>query len=691
MQELRAIRIIPGTKITHDRVGKDIKTFPYSECLEKGIPCAIPAMENGLVIIDIDVPSETHKYDGTLWWKSFCLQHPIPATFTVLTKSGGFHLYYRIPEVIRPSFDPPGSLALGVDIKYDGYGVCPPTDGYKVINGHHTEIAMLPPEILAEMEKKKKDIPTTHEVSPELQGMRRDFTEEQIVSLRHMISTMVQPNFALTRDQWRDGIFSIKSGTQGDYQLGLELAKMWTFNQGYVKGDEYEAESIYEKASCEGPIGPGTIFSIINELTRKEGKLTQAQIVGMPLTDIATAGGLLLEFSKDGRPKMELSENNVATIIDKILPKEDLYYDTRMDQYILKGEPVDETYIANTLVPSIQHPTSGLALEKFKKSLIISGIDTLMYQRAVDPHLEWLKGLKWDGVNRLETFFIDYFGVDDTPYHRILGKNFWTSVAARGLSPGCKVDSMLVLEGGEGIKKSTFVEFVGGKYTYVPSESRPFKSLDCIRQMHQAVVVELPELIGLIGESDEMVKAILSQPFDTIRALYARKAIKRKRGFVFIGTTNSRVYLSKGTGSRRFWPLRIPDHLKELNLVAMQVVRDQLFAEGAHLFNSGYEYWEMPKEYRDPEVTKRQHGLSFSRLLNEAIGGAEETTLLQCFTECSKNGLMPKLLNTYAELKIKDALEELGYVEIHEGARTVWRKNIFKREEQPVNILEGLL
>lgn len=685
--DLKAIRIIPGTKVTHDRQGDMERFFPYSEVLKHNIPAAIPCKPNGIVIIDVDVPGPTHKHDGTQWWKSFVQTHGIPATYTVATPSGGFHFYYRLPDHVKDTFAAPGSLALGVDVKWDGYGICPPTNGYQAIFGDLYNLTIVPPALLAEMENARvNNVTKQHHATPETQGIRKTFSDEQVTSLKTSIQ-WIQQNAVLTRDQWRDGIFSIKAGAFDRMDLAEELVTMWSYNKSYVPGDEAVAVDMLHKADEYGNVGPGTIFAIIKEIMQAHGHELQTATFGLSLFDIATQQGLHLDHDKKGRAVIEPSESNVSAIVSAILPPQDLYYDVRQDLYVYKGQVCDEGAIVNSVIPAIQHPTSGFGLGKFRKNVIQAGIETLLFHRQVDPHKDFLKRVQWDGVHRLDKFFSHFFGVPDNEYHSRLGKNFWAALAARGLNPGVKFDSVLILEGGEGIRKSSFVEFVGGEYTYVPSEDHPFKSLDCLRQMHQSVVVELPELIGLIGESSEVIKARLAQPYDNLRSLYAKKATKRLRGFIFIGTTNSSIYLNETDGVRRFWPLKIPPHLKSLDLETMKLHREQLFAEGKELYQSGYDFWFMPENLLTPIVREKQHGRSFNHFLTEITLTLGSFTTLQIFNELAKNGIVSKKLTTATELRIKQGLEEIGFELRYEQGLFLWA-----RKQDPVkDLFKGLL
>jgi hypothetical protein len=123
MKDLRAIRVIPNTKISHDYSGDKINTFSYYDLCERGTEAVgIPARQNGLIIVDIDVPGERRKVDGRHWWTAFCQEHNIPKTYTVGTPSGGEHYYFQLPITINEIlFNPPARLAEGVDLKWNGW------------------------------------------------------------------------------------------------------------------------------------------------------------------------------------------------------------------------------------------------------------------------------------------------------------------------------------------------------------------------------------------------------------------------------------------------------------------------------------------------------------------------------------------------------------------------------------------
>lgn len=668
-----------GTKVSHDYAGDSVKTFSYRELVELRSPAiGIPCRQNSLIVVDVDVEGTSHKNDGREFWANFCKQYNIPQTYTVRTPSGGYHFYFKLPESINPdTFSPPSSLSAGVDLKWNGWVGAPPTQGYDVHWGNISTIQDAPIDLLNYISSLIKGKPhkTFDVMDPDAAlELHRPFSQAQIKDLIAKIEWL-QTNGSLTRSEWRDGLFALKAGIE-DPMLLDELTEKWTMNRSYAAGDEHEARAIVAKANKQGPIGPGSIFAILRQVAIREG----APAVDSPWTtqEIFDRAKVQLSFAKDGSVKVETSESNAAALLGAIFDEKELYHDTRTDLYMFKGQSYSDADLVNMFMPIIQSPTFGLGLEKFRRASVSTGIDILMASRRKDPHLEYLKSLEWDGQERIERFFIDYVGVEDSPYHRLASKNFWVSIAARGLNAGCKFDSMIVLEGHEGIMKSSLVEAIGGEYTFAPSRKDALDNIDELRKMHQSVIVELPELMGLVNESPEKVKAFLAKPFDHIRALFARKAVKNLRGFVFVGTTNSDKYLSSAMGIRRFWPIRIPKTVKGIKISKVLADRDQLFAEAIAQYKEGYKYWDMPVEYLKDLVQDRIIEEPLLAPISETIPLMGKTwTSVDIYRRLEGMGYVNRGLNTSIIQRINACLEKLGHTQTRDPSQRVmlWRAN----------------
>jgi hypothetical protein len=678
VQDLKAIRFLQGTKISHDYEGDNVNTFSYRELCGLNSPCiGIPCRQNRLIVVDVDVEGPTHKKDGREFWAKFSEENGIPDTYTVGTPSGGYHYYFKLPESINAdTFSPPGEMAQGVDLKWNGWVGAPPSQGYSILSGNITTIEVAPPSLMMYLSSIVKGGGTkTFDFvgSDKPLVLHRPFSVAQLHELRKKIEWL-QTNGSLSRAEWRDGIFSMKAGID-DPALLDEMLEKWSHNRAYAPGDEELAREMAARSDKHGPIGPGTVLAILRQVAQREG----APIVETPFTtqEIIDRSKIQVGFNKDGSLKVEASESNAAALIGAIFDDKILYHDSRTDLYIYKGKSHSDTELVNMFLPIIQSPTYGLGMEKFRKSQVAAGLDVLMSARQKDPHKEYLKSLKWDGVKRIERFFPDYVGTEDSEYTRLVGKNFWTSIAARGLRPGCKFDSMVVLEGHEGIAKSSLVEAIGGEYTYTPAKKDALKDLDTLRAMHQSVIVELPELLGLVGESSEVVKGFLAKPFDHIRALFAKKAMKSMRGFVFIGTTNSDKYLAATMGIRRFWPIRIPRHVKFINMSAVKCDRDQLFAEGIELLNDGHKYWHVPESMLDSIVEERIVDEPLMVPIKDMIPVLGQAwTATEIYKRLEAGGLVTRGLSNAVITRIESALNRIGCESHVIGGCKMWNNKV---------------
>ena len=667
-QDFKAIRVVEGTKISHDISDDVITTFSYRDLCQRGIPAiGIPCRPNNLVIIDVDVPSAQHKKDGREWWQKFCRENGIPPTYTVQTRSGGFHFYFRLPDAINPdTFAPPASLAPGVDIKWNGFVVAPPTSGYGIFWGNISQVAFAPASLIMEMNLRKNNAPVKEydfdfNSYDSVLNLHTPFSIEQIEDLKKRID-WTQANANLSYSEWRDGLFALKAGIS-DPALLHDLAVKWTFNRSYTPGDEHQALDIIQRAEVHGGVGPGTIFSLIKKHMQMNDVST---IAASPFTiqEILHRAGMTPKYNQEGKLTIDPTETNVAAILGAMFPLKDLYHDVRMDQYMFQGKIVSDVDLVNKIIPIIQSEKEGLSLRLFKKQIIATGIEVLLIKRRVDPHKIWLESLKWDGIHRVDSFFADYVGAEDTEYTRIVSKNFWISLAGRGVRPGLKVDSMVILEGHEGIRKSSLVQAIGGEYTFAPSSNALMTDTDDLRRMHQSIIVELPELMGLVGQDPNKVKAFLTKPFDHIRALYSKKAIKVDRGFIFIGTTNSDKYLGFDMGIRRFLPIKIPDTVKTIPLEKIIADRDQLFAEALHRFNQNESFYEMPTAIHATAVRTRVKFEPLMGPVQTVLGHLGHSfTLEEIYLRLEMSGFINRGFTPQLVARLEVALRALGFSE----------------------------
>ncbi len=202
------------------------------------------------------------------------------------------------------------------------------------------------------------------------------------------------------------------------------------------------------------------------------------------------------------------------------------------------------------------------------------------------PVREYLESLEWDGTPRLETWLADYLGASGpASYLRDAGVKTLVAMVARIYRPGLKFDTVLILEGPQGIGKSSAARILAEPW--FSDSVINVNDKDAVMNMQGVWVYELGELSAMSRADVNSLKEFITRSTDRIRPPYGRRAVPYPRQSVFIGTTNSDEYLKDKTGNRRFWPVKI----KRLLRKKLERDRDQLLAEAAVMFDLGEELW----------------------------------------------------------------------------------------------------
>jgi len=197
-------------------------------------------------------------------------------------------------------------------------------------------------------------------------------------------------------------------------------------------------------------------------------------------------------------------------------------------------------------------------------------------QNRFNPVRDHLDTLKWDGVARLDNWLSAYCKAEDSAYTREVGRVFLIAAVRRAKRPGCKFDTMLILEGTQGAYKSTAVRVLAGRDEWfsdvVPIGEEGNRVIEATRGKW---IIEEGELAGMNDRTVERLKAFCSRVADRGRLAYERRPVDIPRAFVIVGTTNSKSYLNDMTGARRFLPVKVG----RIDIEALIRDRDQLLAE----------------------------------------------------------------------------------------------------------------
>lgn len=246
------------------------------------------------------------------------------------------------------------------------------------------------------------------------------------------------------------------------------------------------------------------------------------------------------------------------------------------------------------------------------------GVKAAALKQRYDPVADWLKAQDWDGVERLSKLCAS-LGLEDDHYTRRSLRRWMIGAVARALRPGCEMQTMLVLHGGQGRKKSSLFKRLAVKVEWYSGSHVDMNSKDGQLQLLGPWIVEVAELNGMSKAEVEKVKGFVSEAVSIFRAPYDSEVRSYPRRVVLAGTTNESEFLRDGTGARRFWLIAVPEEIK-LDYLTDEVL-GQVWAEARVAFEKGERWWDMGEEVVEASSRNEQHyqGTGLDELVAAAL------------------------------------------------------------------------
>lgn len=330
-------------------------------------------------------------------------------------------------------------------------------------------------------------------------------------------------------------------------------------------------------------------------------------------------------------------------------------------------------------------PLSDVAVSALQMDMQEAGLRTIGYdtvhqavaqraaERAFHPVRDYLRGLTWDGQLRLDDWLITYCKAQVTDsndkYVRLVGRAFLISMVARVMQPGCKVDSVLILGGKQGRRKSAVAKLLGSAWF---SDSMPSISVgkDAQQHLRGKWLVELGELAAMSKSEAGHLKQFLTVTSDKYRPSYGRNEVEYPRQCVFLGTTNEDRYLIDATGGRRFWPITVTDVCDTDALVRDL---DQLFAE-AFVAHERRETWWLDTSVEQGQAAEEQEARHDTDVWEQRVAwwlrNQQETTPLDVLSV----GLDMRTAdaNDTHSKRVQRILRRLGWVPERKSTRRYW-------------------
>lgn len=305
---------------------------------------------------------------------------------------------------------------------------------------------------------------------------------------------------------------------------------------------------------------------------------------------------IMLILENDAKLKERIAYDAFAQRIAITAP---LYWQGKEDkaEYWTDGDDAQLRYFMET----------RYGIDNAKK--IDDGVTIIANKRKFHKVREYLRGLKWDGKERLNNFFIEYLGAENNEYVKTVMRKSVIAAVGRVMEPGIKYDNMPVLTGAQGIGKS-YLLYKMGKGWFSDS-LRDLRNKDACEGLRGKWIIELGEMAFLKKTDNETAKSFISQQQDYFRESYGRRAQDYPRQCVFFGTTNERFYLKDRTGNRRFFPINCSYERRTKNVFLdknLDEEIDQVWAEAKAAWDKGetlwigYEMEQIAKKYQEQHM-----------------------------------------------------------------------------------------
>lgn len=360
--------------------------------------------------------------------------------------------------------------------------------------------------------------------------------------------------------------------------------------------------------------------------------------------------------------------NNASKVMEMDPRLRELVWDDTFLQRRMTGNPPREWKDVDdiNLTVFIQR---DIGLVNMTRDIVKQAVARHSAQRQRNCVQEWLSPLKWDGKERIEEFFIRVFGADDTVYCRAAARNFFVSIVARIMQPGCKVDNMIVLEGDQGLRKSTALRKLVGDEWFAEQHESATNPKAFAEIIQGKVIVEISEMGAFSKAEVGRIKQIVTCQNDRFRNPFATYATDHPRQCVFAGTINGNDWNRDVSGARRFWPIECKK-MVDINYILAN--REQLFAEALAIYNrvppnassddrmdACADWWVMPEEETREQQNMRYVADPWEEIIQEYVEDKDRVTRQDIMHYLK---IEPARQDEKANMRIGKCMIRLGWV-----------------------------
>ena len=604
------IPIRPGSKhpldgqgLSHATLDEDvIEGWCVKEC-DWAVACA----PSGILALDVDP-----RHGGDTDWRDLLDRlGPLPDHPIQSTRGGGWHHVFR-----DPGFACVGKLSRGVDVRRRAYILVSPSPGYAwdvAPDGDPPELPQPWKDALAKKRPKVKPRATTREPPPDSAG-----TKYGLKALEDECAAVAAEPEGNRNNRLNTAALKL-AGLVAGGELDGGHTRARLFDSALICGlPEHEVEQTMNsgwhaglptpRAAPPRAAPPRSNLALAPRPSIPPPTDEDCPQDMLPYTRVLRGEipgpddwrrGLTRRMVGEGENRHEVIEKTAANLVELLTHEEgwegclcwnELGYTAQWDNPppAIPGLVTPSGQVTDNHATWVQQAARRQWGVTWPKVAVLDAIKSAAEQRIVHPVRDWLCSLEWDGVPRILTWLQDYMGARDSVCP--VGAWWLVSAVARAMKPGCQADHVLVLQGPQGVGKSTALRILGGEWYSGSLGSLHDK--DSEQSLSGVWMMEIAELDALKGKAQTEIKNFISQTAPRLRPSYGYFFMSRPRSCVFAGTTNESEFLGDSTGARRFWPVAVTELRRE------ELIRDreQLMAEAVQLYEDGQRWWPDGRE-----------------------------------------------------------------------------------------------
>lgn len=595
-----------------------------------------------ILVIDIDVKNGA---PGRESYDKLVADAKLPPgweeeTFVVMTGTGGFHIYTRIPKDLKDikikkhNKEYPGIDFLTENTFVVGAGCIHPDTGrlYEVLFRSPNEVCPTPTALLDLLSSAPTKI-----VDLAQNANAEDFVDDEPVNIERFIETLAQ--MPVATEGFRSTAAYSCACRGREYGLSIDICTQTMLAH-------------YNGQRCTPALPQDELTQIVvnaySYAKNKQGSKNVKNIFTTAVVgEVINLGEVRFDKDKHGLPRPTLN-NAVNHIATTSLIAETFRFNCFSQQIEItskapwyaerghKGPVVDKHDI-----PMLRYYLAKSFHVEYNEKQTKDGMVVVAKKRHYHPVQNYLNSLVWDGTSRVEDWLIRLAKVEDNAYTRAVSRKMLCAAVKRVFEPGCKFDNVVIIEGAQGARKSTLCSVLG-KLWYSTMTIDPHHK-DSVHNMAGKWIIETPEMTALGWADQNALKDFLSRSTDTVRLSYAETSQDYPRQSIFIGTVNpgANGYLKDRTGNRRYWIVSSPcTRTNPIDIMGLENECDQLWAEAFQLYKT-------EPLYLTGEAEEIQINVTAARMPEEPY--------IKAIKSWSRNN--PKT----DEIQTSDLLEHLGF------------------------------